>query len=124
VPNLVQAVKLGLRCITISRSPTSGPQIPLYLLGCEMQATYPVVPLFASVGLVVGLFSYNGGLFWGFTADWESMPDLHDFVVAIEESFAELQRCAAALAEPQPRRVKKRRTAPHRGQRVAQAKRS
>ena len=72
-----------------------GPQIPLYFLGCEMQTTYPVVPLFENVALVVGLFSYNGGLFWGFTADWETVPDLHDFVVAIEESFAELQRAAA-----------------------------
>lgn len=108
VPNvLVQAVKLGIRSrpynLTVTNVP--GPQIPLYFLGCEMLTTYPVVPLFENVGLVVGLFSYNGGLFWGFTADWELVPDLHDFVVAVEQSFAELQQ----LAHPRrktPRRKK------------------
>ena len=120
VPNvLVQAVKLSLRSrpynLTVTNVP--GPQIPLYLSGCEMKTTYPVVPLFQNVALVVGLFSYNGGLFWGFTADWETVPDLHDFVVAIEESFRELEvaaglRGAAKTARrPRPRRRNKARTA-------------
>ncbi|MFN8559912.1 MAG: wax ester/triacylglycerol synthase family O-acyltransferase [Dehalococcoidia bacterium] len=122
VPNvLVQAVKLGLRSrpynLTVTNVP--GPQIPLYFLGCEMQTTYPVVPLFENVALVVGLFSYNGGLFWGFTADWETVPDLHDFVAAIEESFAELQRAAAPAKKASRRRPRKaqrtaRRTVRHR----------
>lgn len=111
VPNvLVQAVKLGMRSrpynLTVTNVP--GPQIPLYLLGCEMKTTYPVVPLFENVALVVGLFSYNGGLFWGFTADWETVPDLHDFVEAIELSFRELQQAAAP---------KKSKTSPQRAQR-------
>jgi WS/DGAT/MGAT family acyltransferase len=113
VPNvLVQAVKLGVRSrpynLTVTNVP--GPQIPLYFLGCEMKTTYPVVPLFENVGLVVGLFSYNGGLFWGFTADWESVPDLHDFVVAIESAFAELQQCAGQIAAPGKRRARSQRT--------------
>jgi hypothetical protein len=107
VPNvLVQAVKLGMRSrpynLTVTNVP--GPQIPLYFAGCEMRTTYPVVPLFENVALVVGLFSYNGGLFWGFTADWETVPDLHDFVLAVEEAFAELRdRAARAQAQAQPR---------------------
>jgi len=76
-----------------------GPQIPLYLQGARMRTAYPVVPLFENLALVVGLFSYDGGLFWGLNADWEQIPDLHDFVLALEGSFAELQR-AAAGAEP------------------------
>ena len=51
------------------------------------------------------MFSYNGGLFWGFTADWETVPDLHDFVVAVEESFAELQQRAAQAVKRQARKV-------------------
>jgi diacylglycerol O-acyltransferase / wax synthase len=114
VPNvLVQAVKLGIRSrpynLTVTNVP--GPQIPLYFLGCEMQTTYPVVPLFENVALVVGLFSYNGGLFWGFTADWETVPDLHDFVTAVEDSFVELQQCAARVAERAHRKAKPRRRA-------------
>jgi diacylglycerol O-acyltransferase / wax synthase len=124
VPNvLVQAVKLGIRSrpynLTVTNVP--GPQIPLYFLGCEMKTTYPVVPLFENVALVVGLFSYNGGLFWGFTADWETVPDLHDFVVAVEESFAELKQCAALVSAPPKKRPRTRKAAAPRAPRVAKA---
>jgi len=124
VPNvLVQAVKLGIRSrpynLTVTNVP--GPQIPLYFLGCEMKTTYPVVPLFENVALVVGLFSYNGGLFWGFTADWETLPDLHDFVIAVEDSFKELQQCAARVSAPPRRAARRKKPSPHRTQRVAEA---
>jgi len=98
VPNLlVQAVRLAERSRPYNLIVTNvpGPQLPLYFLGAEMQTTYPVVPLFHNLALVVGLFSYNGGLFWGLNADWEQVPDLHDFVMALEESFAELKQRAA-----------------------------
>ncbi len=71
-----------------------GPQIPLYLLGARMAEAYPMVPLFSSQGLGIALFSYGGGLYWGFNSDWDLFPDLHDFVVAIDASFREL--CEAA----------------------------
>ncbi len=73
-----------------------GPQMPLYLLGARMQACYPVVILLPKQGLGVALFSYAGTLFWGFTADLDQLPDLSDFVRAIECSFAELEEAAAA----------------------------
>jgi WS/DGAT/MGAT family acyltransferase len=73
-----------------------GPQIPLYLLGARMIETYPMVPLFESQGLGIALFSYAGGLYWGFNADWDQFPDLHDFVVAIDQSFCELSEAAEA----------------------------
>ncbi len=76
-----------------------GPQIPLYLLGARMLESYPMVPLFESQGLGIALFSYAGGLYWGFNADWEQFPDLHDFVVAIDASFRELCEAADAAAE-------------------------
>jgi diacylglycerol O-acyltransferase / wax synthase len=101
VPNLlVQAVRMAERArpynLVVTNIP--GPQIPLYFLGCEMLTTYPVVPLFHSQAMVVGLFSYNGGLFWGLNADWEQVPDLHDFVVALEKSFQQLQERATRRA--------------------------
>jgi len=72
---------------------------------------------------VVGLFSYNGGLFWGFTADWETVPDLHDFVVAVEDSFRELQDAAARLSAPPPRRPRAVRPRRQRAVRPRRAKR-
>ena len=115
VPNLlVQAVRLASRSRPYNLIVTNvpGPQIPLYLEGAPMRTSYPVVPLFENLALVVGLFSYNGGLYWGFNADWEQIPDLHDFIIAIEDSFRELQHAAqTATSRPAaPVSRKRRRT--------------
>ncbi len=32
----------------------------------------------------------DGGLFWGFNADWDALPDLHDIVGHVEAEFAAL----------------------------------
>ena len=113
VPNLlVQAVRLASRSRPYNLIVTNvpGPQIPLYLEGAPMRTSYPVVPLFENLALVVGLFSYNGGLYWGFNADWEQIPDLHDFIIAIEDSFRELQHAAqAATSRPAVPVTRKRR---------------
>ena len=61
-----------------------------------------MVPLFEGLGLTIGLFSYDGGLYWGLNGDWEQLPDLHDFVLALEASFGELQEAAAAAATGGP----------------------
>lgn len=62
-----------------------GPRRPLYLLGSRLLEIYPVVPLFSNQALGVALMSYDGKLFWGFNSDWDALPDLHDFVSAIEQ---------------------------------------
>jgi len=71
-----------------------GPQLPLYLLGARVLETYPMLNLLTRQSLGVALFSYAGRLHWGFIADWDLVPDLHDFVVAIERAFGDL--CEAA----------------------------
>ena len=35
---------------------------------------------------------YAGSLFWGFNADWDALPDLHEFVQAIEHEFETLRK--------------------------------
>jgi diacylglycerol O-acyltransferase len=98
VPNvLVQAVRLAEYSRTYNLMVTNvpGPQIPLYFLGCQMKTAYPVVTLFNNMALSIGLFSFNGGLFWGLTADWEQLPDLHTLVLFLDESFQELQEAAS-----------------------------
>jgi hypothetical protein len=59
-----------------------------------MLEAHPMVPLFPNLAAGIALLSYDGMLSWGFSGDWDLMPDLHDFVIAIEESFAELERAA------------------------------
>ena len=72
----------------------SGPRIPVYLLGSRQLETYPVVPLLANQALGIALMSYDEGLFWGFNADWDALPDLHDLVQRVEAGFAELSAAA------------------------------
>ena len=53
---------------------------------------YPLVPLFTNQALGIALFSYDGGFFWGFNADWDAVPDLHVFVEGLEEEFELLRK--------------------------------
>jgi diacylglycerol O-acyltransferase len=71
-----------------------GPPVPLYFFGARILEGYPIVPLFENQGLAVGSFSNAGRLFWGFNADWDLVPDLHDFVEAVALSFRELHDAA------------------------------
>ncbi len=84
-----------------------GPQVPLYLLGARMLDNYGLVPLTDFLGLGIALFSYSGKLCWGFAADWDLLPDLRDFVVAVEDAFRQLREKAGLLegegARPQPK---------------------
>jgi WS/DGAT/MGAT family acyltransferase len=64
-----------------------GPPFPVYVLGARMLACYPVVPLFRNQGLGVALFSYDGRIHWGFNADWDVLPDLHDLVLTVDHEL-------------------------------------
>lgn len=73
-----------------------GPQTTMWLLGARMEALYPLVPLFTDQALGIALFSYDGRLCWGFNADWDVLPDLHDFVERVDLEFEALRKAAQA----------------------------
>jgi WS/DGAT/MGAT family acyltransferase len=75
-----------------------GPQFPVYVLGSRLLAAYPLVPLYQSQALGIALFSYAGRLYWGFNADWDALPDLHDIVEAVEHEQAALCQAADVAA--------------------------
>jgi WS/DGAT/MGAT family acyltransferase len=75
-----------------------GPPTQVHLLGAPMLDVYPVVPLAPCQTLGIAQFSYAGGLYWGFNADWDVMPDLHDLVEAVEQEFEVLREAAAQSA--------------------------
>lgn len=79
-----------------------GPQQPLYLLGARMLVNYGLVPLTDYLGLGIVIFSYDGMLSWGYNADWDLVPDLHDYVLATEQAFRDLQRAARPLEVGSP----------------------
>jgi diacylglycerol O-acyltransferase len=72
-----------------------GPRVPVYLLGARQLATYPVVPLMEHQTLGIALMSYEDGLFWGFNADWDAVPELHGVVEDVESGFAQLAGSAS-----------------------------
>ncbi len=71
-----------------------GPQSTLYLLESKMLEIKPHVPLVGTLGMGIALFSYDGTLSWGFSADWDLVPDLHQLVLATEHAFEELHAAA------------------------------
>ncbi|MDJ0847266.1 MAG: wax ester/triacylglycerol synthase family O-acyltransferase [Myxococcota bacterium] len=73
-----------------------GPRVPLYMEGAPLQEIYPVVPIFAKQALNIGLFSYHGGLYWGFNADWDALPDLHEVVEDAALEFRALYEAACS----------------------------
>jgi len=81
-----------------------GPQLPLYLLGHEMDDFIPMVPLAPGQGLGVAIMSYNGRLGFGLTGDWDALDDLDDLAGDLRAAIADLvgaadQEAAAAAGE-------------------------
>ena len=53
------------------------------------------MPLVDHMGIGIALLSCEGRLHWGINADYDLVPDVADFVVALQDSFAELAAIAA-----------------------------
>jgi diacylglycerol O-acyltransferase len=76
-----------------------GPQLPLYLLGRELQDLFPVAFLPKNHALAVAIMSYDGGMDFGLLGDYDAMPDLDRIGEMLQESLAELLEAADAVAE-------------------------
>jgi WS/DGAT/MGAT family acyltransferase len=84
------ASELGRRLFNLVVVNVPGPQFPLYAAGAELLEMYPVVPLPRGQALSIGATSYNGGLYYGLTADRDALPDVDVLAGCLEESLAEL----------------------------------
>jgi diacylglycerol O-acyltransferase / wax synthase len=89
-----------------------GPQFPLYLLGRELEAIFPMVPLARRQGVCFGIMSYNGQVNFGLIGDYDAIPDLELLAGDLEASVAELAQLAPA--EQKSRRRATKRAAPAR----------
>ena len=74
-----------------------GPQFPLYVLGREMTAIYPMVPLAENTALGIAIMSYNGQLNFGLVADFDALADVEALADELRAAIEEL----AASAGPQ-----------------------
>ncbi len=80
-----------------------GPQFPMYLAGAEMLQTYPVPPLHAGFSLAVGVTSYDGGVYYGITADRDALPDIEVLGQCVREALDELVDSASDTRPRAPR---------------------
>jgi WS/DGAT/MGAT family acyltransferase len=117
--------RLALRshAYTIDVTNVPGPPTPMYLLGAELREIYALTPLVHDQALAIALFSYNGGMHWGFNADWEAVPELHELVRTFETELTVLQHAVSGRAPEiaarvtrsgQPSRHRRRAAAPRR----------
>jgi WS/DGAT/MGAT family acyltransferase len=80
-----------------------GPQVPLYMLGRELDAIFPMVPLAENQVLGVAIMSYNGQLNFGLNADYDAMSDLEALADELRASIEELAAAAGVDSTDGPR---------------------
>jgi WS/DGAT/MGAT family acyltransferase len=102
---------LGSRLVTVSprlnmhtaTTNVPGPQQPVQTLGRKMLESFPFVPVVGSIRIVVAIFSYDGGLYFGITGDYDGAPDVDVLSAGIKRGMEDL----LALAEP-PKRARRK----------------
>ncbi len=75
-----------------------GPQQPLRTLGRRLLESFPFVPVIGQVRISIAIFSYDGGLYFGVTGDYDSSSDIDILTDGVGRSMAEL----LALVVPPP----------------------
>lgn len=98
---LAQAARINFstRLFNLIVTNVPGPQMPLYLLGRELEDLFPVAFLPTDHALAVAIMSYNGGINFGLLADYDAMEDVELVADGIEAALLELSEVAVAAAE-------------------------
>ena len=108
-PRLVQKTLAHLMAapstfnLVVSNIP--GPREPMYLLGCELEEAYPVVPIADRHALSIGMTTIKDEACFGIYADCEALPDADLLADCIEASVDELLAMLRALS-PAPRLIR------------------
>ncbi len=82
--------------VVISNVP--GPQFPLYGIGAQLVANYPVSTITDGVGLNITVQSYNGNLDVGLVGCRDLVPDIWDILDHVRAALDELNAIASAPA--------------------------
>lgn len=77
------------------------PSRGLALLGHPVIEAWPIVPIASTIRTGIAMFSYDGQLTFGVTADYDSAPETALLAREIERGIAEL-RSAARFKRPRP----------------------
>ena len=95
---LAQASRLNFsnRLFNLLVTNVPGPQFPIYALGHELRAIFPIAFLAGDRALAIAIISYNGGVHFGLLGDFDALPDIDVVADGLERALAELVRLARA----------------------------
>lgn len=96
VVSLAARLASSIRPFNMTVTNVPGPQFPMYLAGSEMQASYPLVPLWQSHGAGVAMFSLNGYIDIGLNMDRTIVEHPDALRKAIWDAFEELKDARVA----------------------------
>jgi diacylglycerol O-acyltransferase / wax synthase len=91
-------INFSTRLFNLIVTNVPGPQLPLYVLGRELQDVFPVAFLPEHHALAIAIMSYNGGINFGLLADYDSMEDVGLLADGLSQALTELLE-AATLVE-------------------------
>jgi len=108
VQHAVSQLVSGPRAFNLVVSNIPGPSMPLWLRGCLLQRSYPVVPLAAEHALSIGITTIRDMACFGFYADRKVLPDAGDIPAMVDQEIDELLRATGGRrirpVPPQPTR--------------------
>jgi len=95
---LAQASRINFstRLFNLIVTNVPGPQIPLYVLGRELEEVFPIAFLPENHTMAVAIMSYNGRINFGLLADYDSMDDVDEIAEGLTRSLEELEEAATA----------------------------
>jgi len=98
---LAQASRINFstRLFNLIVTNVPGPQLPLYVLGRELEEVFPVAFLPQNHALAVAIMSYHGKVGFGLLGDYDCMEDIEAVGVGINESLEELEAAAGKAAK-------------------------
>jgi WS/DGAT/MGAT family acyltransferase len=98
---LAQASRINFstRLFNLIVTNVPGPQMPLYVLGKELEDVFPVAFLPQNHSLAVAIMSYNGKVGFGLLADYDCMTDVEVVSNGLNAALAELEAAAGKAAK-------------------------
>ncbi|HEX9065032.1 MAG TPA: WS/DGAT domain-containing protein, partial [Streptosporangiaceae bacterium] len=102
------AYRLPQREIVTVTTNVPGPDQPLYALGRKLIELIPYVPIATTLRTGVSIFSYDGHVTFGITADYASTPDIAVLAAGIENGIDELLAVAAGATGATTGRARKK----------------
>jgi len=82
------------RIMNLVVSNVPGPNVPLFLAGARLIAMYPLMPLVEAAALSIAITSLSGVMGFGFTGDWDAVPDIDALPGHLNAAIADLKKAA------------------------------